>query len=134
MPDVTQTISFRVPASIAKQLEEAGAIERLSRNEYARDLVLKALNSPSLHAVVAELHELKEATRGLARATNGDSATLGSLRDISQQGDELKSSIDQLAESLAMGVTGLLSAAGNLDVEQAQAWVAQYLRTPHGRV
>ena len=43
MPSETQTISFRVPTHIAGRLEKAGAEVRLSKNEYARDLVVKAL-------------------------------------------------------------------------------------------
>ena len=127
MPSETQTISFRVPAHIAGRLEKAGA-----------EVVVKALSAPSLHDVVAGIHKLQETAKGIAKQSdvNGTAKpTPGStdpgIGDISKKLDGIATSVSHLAESLAIGVTGLLVEAGKLEVDNAQKWVAHYLKTPH---
>lgn len=47
--DATETISFRIPASLAARLSEAGHVGGFSAGEYARRLVIESL-SDTRHA------------------------------------------------------------------------------------
>src|SRR5262245_35909119 len=55
----SETISFRVTAQVAAALDEGGARSGLSRNEYARKLLLLALG-PGGGDLAAQLQELRE--------------------------------------------------------------------------
>ncbi|MCK6484540.1 MAG: hypothetical protein L6R00_10455 [Phycisphaerae bacterium] len=71
MPDPTQSISFRLPGTLARQLAEIGARESLSPGEYARRLVLDRLTDRQTEELQSELAAL----RGLAEKLRDDLAT-----------------------------------------------------------
>lgn len=133
----TVNVTFRVPTQVASRLEEAGADFGWSRHEYARDLLLKALSGPSLHDVVAGIHQIQEVTKGLARQASAHGASQGGppsrdsdFDEIAAKLDRLDAAITQFAKSHANGVTALLVEAGKLNLDDAKKWVARYVKTP----
>ncbi len=110
----SETISFRVPSHVAKQLQNRGAALKLSRNEYARRLVQDSLDAPSINDLLLEIEQIKvavtarqvldpEAIRDLSAGiaselgravptANFDGSELGELKQASQR---LSSSITE---------------------------------------
>ena len=112
MADDSPTISFRVPVSVARQLETAGQHDKLSRNEHARRLVLNALAAPSSNELLLEIREVKQelADLGLKVASKHDAPP--QLRsDESGQApanfEDVQRSISRLAEHVAIVVERL---------------------------
>lgn len=60
MSEPTQSISFRLPATFARQLAEEGAKEKLSPGEYARRIVLEALTDEAGEHAKRELSAIRE--------------------------------------------------------------------------
>lgn len=60
MNEPTQTISFRLPSALVKQLAERGATQNLSLGECARRIVLDALSDSANEQTREDLAEIRE--------------------------------------------------------------------------
>lgn len=60
MNEPTQTISFRLPSALVKQLTERGATQNLSLGECARRIVLDALSDSANEQTREDLAEIRE--------------------------------------------------------------------------
>lgn len=60
MNEPTQTISFRLPSALVKQLAERGATQNFSLGECARRIVLDALSDSTNEQTREDLAELRE--------------------------------------------------------------------------
>lgn len=117
MADESQTISFRVPPGLAKQLEDEGAKDGLSRNEHARKLVIAAMAGPTTVDLLTELQELKSSL--LASAAFRIADRTKTVTEMTR----LDRSLEELRQAFATGVACLLVQAANVEQEEAEAWV-----------
>jgi len=70
MKEPTVTISFRLPASLAKLLEEHGAARQMSRGDIARQLVIEGLTDSGVKELKSDIAELLEVNQKLLRNQN----------------------------------------------------------------
>jgi hypothetical protein len=130
-----QTISFRVPASVAKLLEEAGAREGLSRSEYARKLVESSIARVQSEgaeggAVAEELRALRELiSRGRADAPGGADGPVGGVgrAELLRELRRVDTHLNELRAAIATGVAALLCQAAGVDPREAESWVIRNL-------
>ena len=136
MANDSQTISFRVSSVTAALLEEQALRENLSRNEYARKLVLAALSGPTAGDLLSELQSLKGILSGAQTVPTAATApTPGQAREsatLLREVNRIHAHINDLRAALATGVTCLLAQAGGVDPKEAEAWVTQHM-FPQGK-
>ena len=104
MNEKSETISFRLHPTFAKELTEQAIARKQSPGELARHLVVSALSDSGEDETRRELQELRE-------------------KEIA----ELRASLKGLRADLAKGLVALLVQIGNVDVNEAQAWARENL-------
>ena len=136
MANDSETISFRVPKHVAKQLKDRGAALNLSRNEYARYLVQGALEAPTTTDLLSEFNEMKaslaarpllgsEAVRDLAASIAKELGNGASAAQMSRPGSQ---AAQQASQDLTSTVTRQYQ-----NLEEAFGQIIQFLRTAEQR-
>jgi predicted transcriptional regulator len=67
MPEASESISFRLPGTIAGQLDEAARVRGLSRSQYLRSVVIDTLTRGDAEAPGGQLTNLENAIDRLGR-------------------------------------------------------------------
>jgi len=131
----SETISFRVPKQVARQLKDRGDALNLSRNEYARYLVQGALEAPTTTDLLSEFSEMKaslatrpllgpEAVRDLAASIAKELGNGPSAAQLSRPGSQAAQQSQELASTVTRQYQNL---------EEAFGQIIQFLRTAEQR-
>lgn len=129
MAENSQSISFHVPAGIARQLDEAGLKESpsLSGHEYARKILLAALAAPSPQELLSEIQDTK---RLIMAAVLAKGQTPSNNRgEYAPDFKRLLKELLNLRFATASGVAAILAQAGGVQPKEAEAWVRQNILT-----
>lgn len=124
MAEETTSISFRVPLSVARQLE-AGAVPGQSKGDYARQLVMAALAEPRNSALLEELLMQRTLLARLLKFV--DDAT---RHDSRPEFRRVTSQLHDLKEGLATGVHFLLVKAAGVPAAESEEWVRNHMYSP----
>lgn len=124
MAEESVSISFRVPLSVARDLESKAA-EGQSKGDFARQLVLAALAEPSNSALLEELQVHRTLMVRLLKFVE-ETTRHDHRPDFRRLADQLH----DLKEGLATGVHSLLVRAGGASPDEAEEWVRTQMYSP----
>lgn len=124
-------VSFRLDDQYARRLQEEAAKYEQSSGEFARRLVLDALEDTERQRLRDALQTLQEEVANLRTATGPPpregSPPAGETPELRAEVTALREELGDLRLDLAAAVTALLVGAGRVGKEDAQVWVKQNL-------
>lgn len=117
MREGSQVVSFRLPEHYSALLKKRAESEAQSPGDYARRLVIRALEDTDRKRIFEDLAQIKQGTNQLLkRAESTDAAsvdTLGHLIEFRRQ--------------FRTAMVAILFGAGDVELEDAQNWVRDHL-------
>ncbi len=122
MPNATPQVQFRLPPATAERLRQEAARRGLKVGECARNMVLAALDAPTQQDLLTALLELKQGVFNISRLAIQSTTALDQAQALARQG-ATAAQLETLRNALARGIRAVLIECGNLEPNEAEAWV-----------
>lgn len=124
--ETSESISFRLPAQVTKQLAAEGEKYQMSRDDYARRLVLDAVGDTDREELRIELAQVREMLEQLTRVSERDGrmgASDKSSQSVRDEIEAVRKELRRLRGDVASISVALLVHAGKVTFEDAKEWV-----------